>query len=159
MSSNHDHGEVYSLQQYVIKAVSDLRQVWFSPGILVSSTNKTDRRDITEILLKVALSTITLTLLLSIEIMLLVIHCMYFSVRNQWNILRIDLSRNGLWGLWVYGVKHHFQQYFSYSMAVRFIGGGNRRTWRKHAASHWQSLSHNVVLSTPRHERDSISQL
>jgi hypothetical protein len=22
-------------------------------------------------------------------------------------------------------------------------------------ASHWQTLSHNVVLSTPRHERDS----
>jgi len=32
---------------------------WFSP---VSSTNKTDRHDITEILLKVALNTITLTL-------------------------------------------------------------------------------------------------
>jgi Trp operon repressor len=28
---------------------------WFSPGILVSSTNKTDHHDITEILLKVAL--------------------------------------------------------------------------------------------------------
>jgi len=26
-------------------------------------------------------------------------------------------------------------------------------------ASHWQTLSHNVVLSTPRHERDSNSQL
>jgi hypothetical protein len=31
---------------------------WFSPGPPVSSTNKTDRHDITEILLKVALSTI-----------------------------------------------------------------------------------------------------
>ena len=31
---------------------------WFSLGILVSSTNKTDRHDITEILLKVALNTI-----------------------------------------------------------------------------------------------------
>jgi hypothetical protein len=29
---------------------------WFSPGPLVSSTNKTDRRDITEILLKMALN-------------------------------------------------------------------------------------------------------
>jgi hypothetical protein len=28
---------------------------WFSPGIPVSSTNKTDRHDIAEILLKVAL--------------------------------------------------------------------------------------------------------
>ena len=35
---------------------------WFSPGTLVSSTNKTDHHDITEILLKVVLNTITLTL-------------------------------------------------------------------------------------------------
>ena len=34
----------------------------FSPGSPVSSTNKTDRHDITEILLKVALNTITITL-------------------------------------------------------------------------------------------------
>jgi hypothetical protein len=34
---------------------------WFSPGALVSSTNKPDRHDITEILLKVALSTINQT--------------------------------------------------------------------------------------------------
>ena len=32
---------------------------WFSPGISVSSTNKTDRHDIIEILLKVALNAIT----------------------------------------------------------------------------------------------------
>jgi hypothetical protein len=31
---------------------------WFSPGSPVSSTNKTDRHDITEILLKVTLNTI-----------------------------------------------------------------------------------------------------
>jgi hypothetical protein len=42
--------------------VSDLRQVGGSPGNPVSSTNKTARHDITEILLKVALNTITLTL-------------------------------------------------------------------------------------------------
>ena len=34
---------------------------WFSPGIPVSSTNKTDQHDITEILLKVALNTIKQT--------------------------------------------------------------------------------------------------
>ena len=34
---------------------------WFSWGTLVSSTNKTDHHDITEILLKVALNTITIT--------------------------------------------------------------------------------------------------
>jgi hypothetical protein len=32
---------------------------WFSPDNLVSSANKTDRHDITEILLKVALNTIS----------------------------------------------------------------------------------------------------
>jgi hypothetical protein len=36
---------------------------WFSPGTPLSSNNKTDRHDITEIMLKVALNTITLTLL------------------------------------------------------------------------------------------------
>jgi hypothetical protein len=42
------------------KFVSDLRQVgrWFSPSTPVSSTNKTDCHDITEILLKVTLNTI-----------------------------------------------------------------------------------------------------
>ena len=44
------------------KFVSDLRQLGgFSPGSPVSSTNKTDRHDITEILLKVALNTIKQT--------------------------------------------------------------------------------------------------
>jgi len=34
---------------------------WFSPGTPVSSTNKTDNHDITEILLKVALNTLNQT--------------------------------------------------------------------------------------------------
>ena len=51
-------GKVYSIQNYVIKLVSDLRQDWFSPGAPVSSTNKTDHHGITEILLKVALNII-----------------------------------------------------------------------------------------------------
>ena len=34
---------------------------WFSPGTLISSINKADRHNITEILLKVALNIITLT--------------------------------------------------------------------------------------------------
>ena len=51
-----------SVQHYVIKFVSDSRQDGgFSPGTLVSSTNKTDRKDITEILLKVAIKTINNT--------------------------------------------------------------------------------------------------
>jgi hypothetical protein len=38
-----------------------LKKAWFSPGTSVSSTNKTDHHDIAEIVLKVALNTITLT--------------------------------------------------------------------------------------------------
>jgi Na+/melibiose symporter-like transporter len=30
--------------------------------------------------------------------------------------------------VWVYGVSRHFQQYFSYIVAVSIIGRGNRRT-------------------------------
>jgi len=36
---------------------------------------------------------------------------------------------HGWFGLvWFYGVQWHFQQYFSYILAVSFIGGGNRST-------------------------------
>ena len=59
LSSNSIQGEEYLIQHYVIKFVKDLRQVSkFFPGTPVSSTNKTDRFDITEILLKVAFNTI-----------------------------------------------------------------------------------------------------
>ena len=62
VSSNPVHGEVYSIQHYVIEFVSDLQQVRrFSPGTLASATNKTYHHDITEILLKVALNTINQT--------------------------------------------------------------------------------------------------
>ena len=39
-----------------------------------------------------------------------------------------------------FGVKCHFKQYFSYIVAVSFLG----------VASHWQTISHNVVSSKPR---------
>ena len=42
---------------------------WFSLGTPVSSINKTDRHDIAEILLKVALNTITLTPPINIEVL------------------------------------------------------------------------------------------
>ena len=40
---------------------------WFSPVTQVSSTNKTDRHDIAEILLKVALNTITMIYFISVR--------------------------------------------------------------------------------------------
>jgi hypothetical protein len=57
VSSNAVHGEVYSIQHYdyVVKFVSDAIGWSFSQ---VCSTNKIDRHDITEILLKVVLNTI-----------------------------------------------------------------------------------------------------
>ena len=60
VSSNHVHGEEYSIQHYVLKLPVTGR--WFSLGTPVSSTNKTACYGITEILLKVALNTITLIL-------------------------------------------------------------------------------------------------
>ena len=58
VSSNPVHDKMYLIQYYVIKFVSDLRQVnGFSPGTPVSSTNKTDH-NINEILFKVELNTI-----------------------------------------------------------------------------------------------------
>jgi hypothetical protein len=59
VSSNHAHGEVYSIQHYVIKFINHRSVV--SRGTPVSSTNKTDCDDIAEILLTVALSIITLS--------------------------------------------------------------------------------------------------
>ena len=50
------------MQHYVIYL--SVTGLYFSPDTLVSSTKKTDRHDIAEILLKVALNTITLTLTL-----------------------------------------------------------------------------------------------
>jgi hypothetical protein len=46
---------------------------WFSLGTVVSSTNKTDTHEIIEILLKVALSTITLILLWELYLIIQVI--------------------------------------------------------------------------------------
>ena len=53
--------QVYSIQTLCDKVYQWLAAGrWFSPGTPVSSSNKTDRHDIAEILLKVALNTINL---------------------------------------------------------------------------------------------------
>ena len=49
---------------------------------------------------------------------------------------------------WFYGAQRHFQQYFSYIVAVSFIGGGNWSTRRKPLTCH-----NNVVSSTARLSR------
>ena len=54
--------DINTPQHYVIKFVSDLRQAGiFFPTNPASSTNKTDRHDIAEMLMKVALNTINHT--------------------------------------------------------------------------------------------------
>ena len=47
-------------------------------------------------------------------------------------------------------VNATFKKYFSYIVAVSLISGGNRST-ENHppVVSYWQTLSHNVVSSTP----------
>ena len=67
VSSNPDHGEMYLIQHYVIKFVSDLPQA--SGFLLVFRFHpllKADCHDITEILLKLAVSAINLTYCLSV---------------------------------------------------------------------------------------------
>ena len=59
LSSNLADDEVYWIQHYVIKIVSELRQVGSFSGY--SWSNETDLHYITGILLKVALSTKTIT--------------------------------------------------------------------------------------------------
>ena len=67
MCSNAAHGEVYSIQLYMVKFIIDLWQVCGFIRVLRDSyTNKTDRNDMPEILLKEAVSAITITLTLCI---------------------------------------------------------------------------------------------
>jgi hypothetical protein len=58
VSANPAHGEVYSIQHLVNKICQWLATGrWFYLGTPVSSINETDRHNITEILLKVAINT------------------------------------------------------------------------------------------------------
>jgi len=59
VSSNLDQARCTTLCDKVCQWLTTGR--WFSPGTPVSSTNKTDRHDIAEILLKVALNTVKQT--------------------------------------------------------------------------------------------------
>jgi hypothetical protein len=59
VSSNSTHGEVYSTTLCDKACQWFATGRWFSLGTQVSSTNKTDRHDIIEVLLKVVLITVT----------------------------------------------------------------------------------------------------
>jgi hypothetical protein len=93
---------------------------WFSPGTPVSSTKNTDRHNITEILLKVALNTITLT---------------PPPYKEYWR--RPDHRVNNVrtlqhWtNMWSHAIMDNTNNNFSYIVAVSVFGGGNRSTRRK----------------------------
>ena len=69
----------------------------FSPGTPVSSTNKTDSHDKTEILLKVALNTITLTLIIERSLWGFQIRIPVNIIRIPVNIIRIPVNIIGFW--------------------------------------------------------------
>ena len=75
----------------MIKFVSELWQVCgFSPGTLVSSNNKTDRHNATEILLKVVLNVITITIKLSIVIEM----SEWLLFNAKWEIVHLYQEKN-----------------------------------------------------------------
>ena len=68
MNLNAAHGELYSIQLYLMKFVCDLRKVGgFLQVLRFPPPIKTDGHDKIEILLKVTLNTITLILNVSIS--------------------------------------------------------------------------------------------
>ena len=85
-------GWVYSIQHYVIKFVSELRQVdGFLRVSRDSSINKTDRHNITEMLLQVALNTTTLSQTLTMGrsfvpfFLLYIYECVLHSEGPSWS--------------------------------------------------------------------------
>ena len=155
MSLNPAQDEVYSIQHmWSSLSVTCDRGRWISPGTVVSSTNKTDRHDIIEILLKVALNTITLkphlwwwcknfkysspSLIRSLTKFQSSYQTIFHMHRENKILLNCPTSREATLlkrphfhckgesfiGLcFAYGVKHHFQQYFSYIVMVSLIDG------------------------------------
>ena len=61
IQNNRDHTTEANIANKVCQWLAIAAGRWLSPGTPVSSTNKTNHHDITEILLKVVLNTITLT--------------------------------------------------------------------------------------------------
>jgi hypothetical protein len=74
------------------------------------------------------------------------IYMLVGQIQINWCIILQELpTRFGL-GC---GVQCHFQQYFSYIWAVRFISGGNRRTGENYrlVAGYWQTM-YSIHLGT-----------
>jgi hypothetical protein len=117
------------------------RLVVFS-GTLVSFTNKTYHHDITEILLKVVLYTITLTL--------------YQYLKKKSIVTSLSSERfihysSGEWES--NGVSWHFQQYFSYIMVV------SSGEWESNGVSFQQYFSYIMVVSFIGGGNTNLSQV
>jgi hypothetical protein len=70
---------------------------WFSPGTPISSTNKTDRHGITEILLKVVINTKKLHKVICNSYLFTFFFLYHYTTNNQtviqvWNFMPIDLT-------------------------------------------------------------------
>ena len=90
-------------------------------------------------LIIVALRTLVLILILCHTLYCLVFQSFNTEGPSWWSLL---------YGYWI--------SWWSVLLVVeKRVPGENHRP----VASHWQTCSHNVVSSTPRHERDSNSQL
>ena len=72
--------------------------------------------------------------------------CIIRRIANYFNVS----SPNPDNGWLVYDVQRHFQQYFSYIVAVSFIGGGNQSTQRKPPTCH-KSLTNFITLCSIKH--------
>ena len=73
---------------------------WFSPGLPVSSTNKTDHHDITEMLLEVALNTIKQTnklIYLCLNIPHIIDYRHNISINFCWTLMQTVLCRVSYW--------------------------------------------------------------
>ena len=77
----------------------------------------------------------------------------YYELQRSLTVGRMRETNNFL--ILALHAKNVWVGNYGYIMAVSFIGGGNLSTLINHwpAASHWQTLSHNVISSTPLHEQ------
>jgi len=114
--------------------------LWFFPGTPVSSTNKTDSHDITEILLKVALNTINQTLMLCT--------CTYRK-RNRYQLYSLLFDQTGdsfsVLILILYLCVFNFT---FYDVSVLFV---------KWSHLHRHTFSNKVVLITPSYSSYDIA--
>ena len=158
VSWNLDQGEVYNITMYVIVCQWLTTGEWFSLGPPLSSTNKTNCHDITEIVLKVALNTIKQTNIIGQGGRCVCHFQQYFSYLvtvsfiggGKWSTRRKPFIVDyGGWCVWC-----HFQQYFSYIMMVILLLMEESRIPGKTPPfcqfSLWQSC-----ISTCRHDLES----